>query len=176
MIEPSCGQMPNIPPEDSAGPLVNNVDLSSDGKFAFVEFRDEPICTLALTLFDKMEVCGRALNVGRPRGYVDPTGAVPGVPGLPFGGMADGAPGMGLSAPVSIGNGGGLVPPPPPAPPPPPPTNIIKLDGMLVPDILSNDEECATAPFRPPGALPIVHTLASPIPLGDPRRAGPPAG
>jgi hypothetical protein len=33
--------MPNIPPEGEAGPLVNNADLSSDGKFAFVEFRDE---------------------------------------------------------------------------------------------------------------------------------------
>ena len=53
-------------------PLCLNVDLSADGKFAFVEFRDEDICTLALTLFDKMEVCGRNLNVGRPRGYIDP--------------------------------------------------------------------------------------------------------
>ena len=44
------------PSPRSQGQVVNNVDLSTDGKFAFVEFRDEPICTLALTLFDKMEV------------------------------------------------------------------------------------------------------------------------
>ena len=142
--------MPNIAPEEEAGPLVNNVDIASDGKFAFVEFRDEPICTLALTLFDKMEVCGRALNVGRPRGFVDPnlpaTAAAGGLPPAISGSMPQtdaaaaaavaallgggGPPGMppaglpGLPPPVS---GGPMIPPPPPpggmggVPPPPPP-------------------------------------------------------
>ena len=126
-----------------------NVDLSADGKFAFVEFRDEDICTLALTLFDKMEVCGRALNVGRPRGYIDPNmgasallpgGCAPAMPPMGMPGM--GMPGMGLPPPPS--GMGGLVPPPPPgglAPPPPPPSHVIKLEGMLTAEILQNDEE-----------------------------------
>ena len=141
--------MPNIAPEESAGPLCLNVDLSADGKFAFVEFRDEDICTLALTLFDKMEVCGRALNVGRPRGYIDPNmgasallpgGCAPAMPPMGMPGM--GMPGMGLPPPPS--GMGGLVPPPPPgglAPPPPPPSHVIKLEGMLTAEILQNDEE-----------------------------------
>ena len=32
------------------------VDISADGKFAFVEFRDEQLATVALTLFDKMDI------------------------------------------------------------------------------------------------------------------------
>lgn len=131
--------MPNIEAEETAGALVNNADLSSDGKFAFVEFRDEAICTLALTLFDKMEVCGRALNVGRPRGYIDPNG-IAGAPtlGAPLGGLPLGAaaPGVGLPVPVS----GGAVPPPPP-PPQQPPTRTIKLDGMLSAEMLAADDE-----------------------------------
>eukprot|EP00966_Prymnesium_polylepis_P016902 390035-Prymnesium_polylepis.1 len=50
--------------DESLGPPVSNADLAADGKFAFVEFRDEQITTIALTLFDKTELCGRTLNVG----------------------------------------------------------------------------------------------------------------
>ena len=126
--------MPNIPDEATAGVLVPACDIASDGKFAFVEFRDEPICTLALTLFDKMEVCGRALNVGRPRGYVDPNG--PPVPGLPA--IPAGFDPLGLGTAPMPG-----LPPPPSAPPapPPPPTLYLKLEGMLSDEMLDNDEE-----------------------------------
>jgi len=121
--------MPNM--DESQGQVVNNVDLSTDGKFAFVEFRDEPICTLALTLFDKMEVCGRALNVGRPRGYVDP--AAPLATSM-LGSMMGGAM-------PSIGQ----QPMPIAAPPPPPaggaPSTCIKLEGMLKHEDLEVDGE-----------------------------------
>jgi len=119
--------MPNM--DESTGPLVSNVDLSTDGKFAFVEFRDEPISTLALTLFDKMEVCGRALNVGRPRGYVDPQ-----------------AP-LATSMLGSMIGGSMMAPAPTLAPPAPPPGGVpsacIKLEGMLKPEDLAADDEYA---------------------------------
>ena len=137
--------MPNM--DESAGPIVINVDLSTDGKFAFVEFRDETICTIALTLFDKMEVCGRALNVGRPRGYVDPTQPLGGVFG---GGLLGTAATAGLLAPSqALPMAPSLVPSGlatlnttlPPPPPGPPPTRCVKLEGMLTAEMLSDDQE-----------------------------------
>jgi len=121
--------MPNM--EESTGPVVANVDLSTDGKFAFVEFRDEPICTLALTLFDKMEVCGRALNVGRPRGYIDPQAPLAtSMLGSMIGGAM--APQQGLAPPLQ-------------APPAPPaggvPSTCIKLEGMLKPEDVAADDD-----------------------------------
>ena len=155
--------MPNIAPEESAGTLINNVDLSMDGKFAFVEFRDEAICTLALTLFDKMEVCGRSLNVGRPRGYIDPNGVPPPMPGMPPMPVPSAPPGTNpLLAGIGGGMGGGPPPPPghnpllagiglppppgglvPPPPPPMPATKVVKLEGMLTQEMLDNDDEYA---------------------------------
>ena len=109
-------QMPGF--SEEMGPPVNNVDLSADGKFAFVEFRDEELCSVALSLFDKMELCGRALNVGRPRGYVEPPAGLPGI-GLP--GMLGGAAA-------------------PPAAPPAPPTACLRLEGMITEEMLGDDE------------------------------------
>jgi hypothetical protein len=39
------------------------------GRFAFVEFRTDELATTAMTL-DKTELCGRQMNIGRPKGYV----------------------------------------------------------------------------------------------------------
>ena len=52
------------------------------------------VATVALTLFDKMEVCGRSLNVGRPRGYVEPGdgGGLPPMMMPPAGGALPAAP------------------------------------------------------------------------------------
>uniref|UniRef100_A0A7S3JXX3 RRM domain-containing protein n=1 Tax=Aureoumbra lagunensis TaxID=44058 RepID=A0A7S3JXX3_9STRA len=52
-------------------PVVLNVELQGGGKFAFVEFHDEDMATLALHIFNKCEFCGKQLRVGRPAGYVD---------------------------------------------------------------------------------------------------------
>ena len=108
---------------------VLNVDIAPDGKFAFVEFRDEEITQIALTLFDKMELCGRTLNVGRPRGYVEPGGSLSSslLPQL----GAFGGPG---------GPGGPGPPPPPPAAPTDPPTKCLKLEGLIMPDMLTEAE------------------------------------
>ena len=183
-----------------------NVDLAPDGKFGFVEFReshrthffplvkqphsahsphahsfislgDEEICSIALTLFDKMELCGasppppthppspanpaptpaptllpppyppplgRPLNVGRPRGYVEPGNAVHGIPTLS---------GTLPAAPVGAGGSYGLAPlgggapqlPPalpsaPPAAPPLQPLRCLRLDGLITEDMLTDAE------------------------------------
>mmetsp|Transcript_20009 Transcript_20009/g.62910 ORF Transcript_20009/g.62910 Transcript_20009/m.62910 type:complete len:268 (+) Transcript_20009:39-842(+) len=58
----------------SQEPLIMNVELEASGKFAFVEFRDEHTATLALQLFNNVDLCGRQLRLGRPSGYIDPLG------------------------------------------------------------------------------------------------------
>lgn len=50
---------------------------SCAGRFAFVEFRTEELATTAMTL-DKTELCGRQMNIGRPKGYVPGTSAATG--------------------------------------------------------------------------------------------------
>lgn len=52
-------------------PPVINANMSGEGKFAFVEMRTEDLATAAMHL-DKFELFGRNINVGRPRGYVQP--------------------------------------------------------------------------------------------------------
>ncbi len=39
------------------------------GRFAFLEFRTKELADNAVQL-DKLELCGRPMNVGRPKGYV----------------------------------------------------------------------------------------------------------
>jgi splicing factor U2AF subunit len=41
------------------------------GRFGFVEMRTEELATSGMAL-DKVELCGRNINVGRPKGYVEP--------------------------------------------------------------------------------------------------------
>lgn len=43
------------------------------GRYAFVELRTEELATTAMTL-DKTELCGRQMNIGRPKGYVPGSG------------------------------------------------------------------------------------------------------
>ena len=57
-----------------APPPVVKVDMDSTGKFAFVQFATEDMASAALAL-DKVVLCARPLNVGRPKGYVDPNNA-----------------------------------------------------------------------------------------------------
>ena len=56
--------------DDGLAPVVN-VSMSMDGKFAFVEMRTEPLSDAAMHL-DGVELCGRAMRVGRPKGWVPP--------------------------------------------------------------------------------------------------------
>lgn len=87
---------------------------------------------------------GRPLNVGRPRGYVEPGNAVHGIPTLS---------GTLPAAPVGAGGSYGLAPlgggapqlPPalpsaPPAAPPLQPLRCLRLDGLITEDMLTDAE------------------------------------
>ena len=50
--------------------------FTSAGRFGFVEMRTEELSHHAMNL-DKVELCGRHVNVGRPKGYVESEGAPP---------------------------------------------------------------------------------------------------
>ena len=52
------------------GPPVIRVNIDPTRKFGFVEFRSAFLAHAATTL-DKTEVGGRAINIGRPKGYVE---------------------------------------------------------------------------------------------------------
>jgi len=58
-------------PNPVATPPVVSAQISGEGKFAFVELRTEDLASAAMFL-DKFELFGRSMNVGRPRGYVQP--------------------------------------------------------------------------------------------------------
>ena len=123
--------MLGVVPEEANNPAVVNVWIAPDMKYSFVEMRTPELATAGLTL-DKMELCGRALNVGRPSGYVAPIGgdAMPPAPnphaalfqGLQ--GLAQGAPGTGLAQ----------------APQGPPPSRAIALENMLTVEDVAGDE------------------------------------
>eukprot|EP00808_Paulinella_micropora_P026925 g54283.t1 len=87
--------LPDCPPN----PVIT-ANLDKMGKFAFVEFATEELASTALNMFNKIEFCGRPLQLGRPTGYIPPPGgggmgAMPGIgmPGGVPGGL--GQPGMG---------------------------------------------------------------------------------
>ena len=52
-------------------PCINDVHMSGDASFGFVEFRSVLECTNALVL-DGMQLLGRALKVQRPNDYMPP--------------------------------------------------------------------------------------------------------
>lgn len=54
---------------------VISVNLHSDGRYAFVEFRTPEMATAALSLNGVVQLLGQAISVGRPSGFVDPTKA-----------------------------------------------------------------------------------------------------
>lgn len=58
-------------PDPVNNPPVINVNMDTSGRYGFVEMRSEELATTAMQL-DKLELCGRPINVGRPKGYVEP--------------------------------------------------------------------------------------------------------
>lgn len=56
---------------DDAGPPVVGVQIAPDGAYAFAEMRTEKLSDAAMHL-DGVELCGRAMRVGRPKGWIDP--------------------------------------------------------------------------------------------------------
>lgn len=71
LFTPACKMLPTF--HSAAGPPVLSVDVRGGGTFAFVEFQNELMASEALNIFNKMEVGGRQINVGRPSGYEGPT-------------------------------------------------------------------------------------------------------
>eukprot|EP00201_Polytomella_parva_P008028 CAMPEP_0175053142 /NCGR_PEP_ID=MMETSP0052_2-20121109/8758_1 /TAXON_ID=51329 ORGANISM="Polytomella parva, Strain SAG 63-3" /NCGR_SAMPLE_ID=MMETSP0052_2 /ASSEMBLY_ACC=CAM_ASM_000194 /LENGTH=639 /DNA_ID=CAMNT_0016317639 /DNA_START=186 /DNA_END=2102 /DNA_ORIENTATION=+ len=57
-----------ISPDPNGLPPVIDARLDSSGRFGFVEFRTKDLADAAISL-DKMNIYGRAINVGRPKGY-----------------------------------------------------------------------------------------------------------
>lgn len=69
------GALAHLVPDPAGNPPVVNAQLDPSGRFGFVEMRTEELATSGMQL-DKVELCGRHINVGRPKGYVQPpTGA-----------------------------------------------------------------------------------------------------
>merc|ERR1719399_2094667 len=87
--------------ETTSIPPVIEVKFDFWGHCAFIEFRNSELTTLALSLFDGTELCGRPLKVGRPTGYVALTPDVPAtaLPALTNGACASAAA-MPSSAPA----------------------------------------------------------------------------
>jgi len=51
---------------------VVNVNIHSDGRYGFIEFRSPDYATAALQLNGQVMLMGQTLNIGRPASYVDP--------------------------------------------------------------------------------------------------------
>lgn len=58
-------------PDPVTNPPVVSVTMDGTARFGFVELRTEELAGEAMKL-DKVELCGRPLNVGRPKGYIEP--------------------------------------------------------------------------------------------------------
>lgn len=85
-------------PDPVATPPVVNINMDGQGRFAFVEFRSRELANQALMMDKLVEVYGRHLHVGRPKGYIEPT-----APPLPLALVAPTAPsGAGVGA-ASVG-------------------------------------------------------------------------
>ena len=84
-----------------ATPPVININMDAQGRFAFVEFRSRELANQALMMDKLVEVYGRHLHVGRPKGYMEPT-----APPLPLALVAPTAP-SGAGAGITSGGGGG---------------------------------------------------------------------
>jgi len=102
---------------------VVSIWLAPDMKYGFIELRTSELATAGLAL-DKVQLCGRSLNVGRPSGYVP--GEPESVPN-PLAGM------QAIQMQSVIGNGGGVIPEAPPS-------VAICLENMLTVDDVAGDE------------------------------------
>jgi splicing factor U2AF subunit len=143
-------------PDPVAAPPVTNVNMDGQGRFAFVEFRTRELASHAILMDKLVEVCGRHLHIGRPKGYSEPTG-----PPLPL--PDDHAP----RAPRPAGPADPLGKPPPP--PGPPPTRALLLSNVLPAGQLRDEEgrKVVSAAL----SSPLPDSQRSPSPLPDSQRS-----
>jgi len=120
--------MKGLMPEEAGTQAVMNVWMAADMKYSFVEMRTAELATAAISL-DKMELCGRALNVGRPSGYVAPSGPVAAAVN-PMVGMSMQAMHTGPMASLMAGMAGGEQAA----------TRCIALENMLTQEDVAGDE------------------------------------
>ena len=70
LFEPACRLIPtdggmNRPP-------IISVEIGPDNRFAFVEFMNEELASIALLVFNQVELLDKRISVMRPQGYVLP--------------------------------------------------------------------------------------------------------
>lgn len=65
------GALSSLVPDPVTNPPVVSVNMDASGRFGFVEMRSEELANAAMQM-DKVELCGRHVNIGRPRGYIEP--------------------------------------------------------------------------------------------------------
>jgi len=166
------GALLSILPESERanGAPVISINLDAEGKFGFIEMRTEALATAALHL-DKVELCGRRINVGRPRGYVDPNAppgaAPPAMPHLaaPLPPQVGGLPTPGSLAAAAMGGLGGVMGMPP------------QLGGglALAPNNLRPNMPPGLAGLQMPPGAPLPGVVPSaPAPAPPQRLATPP--
>jgi len=130
-----------LPLENATSP-VSEAKVDQSGKFAFVLFADDQLATMALALFNKMELCGRPMCVDRPAGYTqDMSRPLP--PGLL---AASGMPQGGLGAPPDKAAAAAAVTAAAAASrsksqPSVPPTRHLCLTNLLTPKAMSDRQE-----------------------------------
>lgn len=117
--------MKGLMPEEAGTQAVMNVWMAADMKYSFVEMRTAELATASIAL-DKMELCGRALNVGRPSGYVAPSGPV--AAATPMAGMAAMHTGPMASLMAGMASGEQTA------------TKCIALENMLTQEDVAGDE------------------------------------
>lgn len=120
LIELFTAPLATLPGQENKGPPVLNATVDKSGRFAFVEFRDEDLATMALEMFQNIELCGRPLQIGRPQGYVGPGGVMTGPPGV--------------TIPGAMGQ-------PPAAAPAAMPSTVIQLENLVSASELVDDNE-----------------------------------
>ncbi|PSC72638.1 splicing factor u2af 65 kda [Micractinium conductrix] len=108
-------------PDPTHTPPVVNINMDTSGRFAFVEFQTREMATKAIEMDRLVELCGRAMHIGRPKGYTEPAPGSQQLHPVP-------------KAPPKAGD----VPKQPAAPPPPPaanvsgiPTTVLLLTNLL---------------------------------------------
>jgi hypothetical protein len=74
LFEPACRLLPEYVEldQDKHPSPVQSVDFGGDGRFAFIEFASDALATVAMLVFNQVELLGKRISVMRPQGYVSP--------------------------------------------------------------------------------------------------------
>jgi splicing factor U2AF 65 kDa subunit len=107
--------MAHLVPDPVNGPPVHNINMDAQGRFAFVEFISPELAEKALVMDRVVEIYGRAMHIGRPKGYVElPPGTDKSAYALP----------QAKAMPPPTAQGGAATTGPPP-------TRVLLLSGLL---------------------------------------------